>query len=215
MDFYYQPGSTPCRAVLMTAAALGIELNKKLLDVQGGENKTPEFLKLNPQHTIPTLVDGDFSIWESRAIMTYLVEQYGKDDDSLYPKCPKKRAIINQRLYFDMGTLYKSIAEYYLPQMMKKEAPNAEAYKKLETAFELLNTFLEGEKFVAGNDLTLADLAMFAMVSSLVAIGFDVSKYANVSKWYDYLSVNAPGAKENWEGCLITKKFVEERMPKQ
>lgn len=45
--------------------------------------------------------------------MTYLADQYGKND-SLYPKDPRKRAIVNQRLYFDMGTLYQAFAEYYV-----------------------------------------------------------------------------------------------------
>ena len=49
----------------------------------------------------------------SRAIMTYLAEQYGKDD-SLYPKDPKKRAMVNQRLYFDMGTLYQRFGDLYV-----------------------------------------------------------------------------------------------------
>lgn len=89
----------------MLAKALGVELNLKKLDLQAKEHLTPEFLKLNPQHTIPTLVDNNFSIWESRAILGYLVEKYGKND-SLYPKDPQQRAVVNQRLYFDMGTFY-------------------------------------------------------------------------------------------------------------
>lgn len=103
VDFYYLPGSSPCRSVIMTAKAVGVDLNKKLLNLQAGEHLKPEFIKINPQHTIPTLVDNGFALWESRAIQVYLVEKYGKTD-SLYPKCPKKRAVINQRLYFDMGT---------------------------------------------------------------------------------------------------------------
>ena len=67
------------------------------------------FLQINPHHTIPTLVDGDFKLNESRAIAGYLVQKYGKDD-SLYPKPPALRAVVDQRMYFDMGILYKSFS---------------------------------------------------------------------------------------------------------
>uniref|UniRef100_T1GRU6 GST N-terminal domain-containing protein n=1 Tax=Megaselia scalaris TaxID=36166 RepID=T1GRU6_MEGSC len=97
MDLYYLPGSAPCRSVLMTAKAVGVELNLKRLDLSSGEQMKPEFLKINPQHTIPTLVDKDFVLWESRAILGYLADQYGKDE-SLYPKDPKRRALINQQI---------------------------------------------------------------------------------------------------------------------
>lgn len=57
---------------------------------------------------MPTLVEGDFVLWESRAIASYLVSTYGKDD-SLYPKDIKARSIVDQRLHFDIGTLYPRI----------------------------------------------------------------------------------------------------------
>lgn len=68
---------------------------------------------------IPTIVDNGFVLWESRAIMTYLVSQYGKND-SLYPKNPRKRAIVDQRLHFDLGTLYASYAAYYVSFVIPK-----------------------------------------------------------------------------------------------
>ncbi|XP_036323959.1 glutathione S-transferase 1-1-like [Rhagoletis pomonella] len=207
VDFYYLPGSAPCRSVLLTAKSLGIELNKKLLNLQAGEHLTPEFLKINPQHTIPTLVDNGFALWESRAILVYLVEKYGKDD-SLFPKDPKKQAVVNQRLYFDMGTLYKSFADYYYPQIFAKQSADPELYKKIETAFDFLNTFLEGNKYVAGDKLTVADLAILSTVSTFDGAGFDISKYPNVAKWYE-TAKKLPGWEENWEGVLEFKKFFD------
>ncbi|XP_037947130.1 glutathione S-transferase 1-1-like [Teleopsis dalmanni] len=208
MDFYYVPASAPCRSVLMTAKALGIELNKKTLDLQAGDQLKPEFIKINPQHTIPTLVDNGFSIWESRAICVYLVEKYGKSD-SLYPTCPKKRAVINQRLYFDMGTLYKSFADYYYPQIMAKTPADPEKFKQIETAFGFLNTFLEGQQYVVGDSLTVADLALLATVSTFDIARFDISKYANVAKWYNNAKSVAPGWDENWASCQEFKKYFD------
>ena len=82
----------------------------KTCDLMKGEHMTPEYLKINPQHTIPCLKDGDFCLNESRAIMTYLASKYGKDD-KLYPKDVATRAIVDQRLYFDMGVFYKALGD--------------------------------------------------------------------------------------------------------
>ncbi|XP_012156042.1 glutathione S-transferase D1 [Ceratitis capitata] len=208
MDFYYLPASAPCRAVIMTASAIGIELNKKYLDLFAGEHLKPEFLKLNPQHTIPTLVDNGFAIWDSRAIIVYLAEKYGKDD-SLYPKCPKNRAVVNQRLYFDAGTLYQAFVEAYVEKYLFEKPITEEKYKKISTAFEFLNTFLEGQTYVAGSSLTLADISLLATVSSYEVAKYDFSKYSNVSRWYEDLKKVAPAWKENWAGCLEYKKLLE------
>jgi len=210
MDFYYMPGSSGCRTVIMVAKALELELNKKLLNTMEGEQLKPEFVKLNPQHTIPTLVDNGFSIWESRAIAVYLVEKYGKDD-SLFPKDPKTRAVVNQRLYFDMGTLYDSFAKYYYPLFRTGKPGTEEDMKKIETSFGFLDTFLEGQDYVAGDQLTVADIAILATVSTFDIVKFDFSKYANVTRWYANAKEVTPGWDENWEGLLAMKAFLENR----
>uniref|UniRef100_A0A0P4W863 GST N-terminal domain-containing protein n=2 Tax=Scylla olivacea TaxID=85551 RepID=A0A0P4W863_SCYOL len=65
IDLYYLLISPPCRAVMLTAEAVGVKLNLKELDIFKGEQMKPEFVALNPQHCIPTLVDGDFVILPS------------------------------------------------------------------------------------------------------------------------------------------------------
>ncbi len=61
---------------------------------------------------MPTLDDSGYILWESRVIMTYLVEKYGKPDCPLFPKDLQKRAIINRLLYFDMLPLYYSVSQW-------------------------------------------------------------------------------------------------------
>ncbi|XP_067618335.1 glutathione S-transferase 1-1-like [Eurosta solidaginis] len=207
MDFYYKPASPPCRSVLLAANQLGIELNKKVVSLQAGEHLKPEYLKLNPQHTVPTVVDNGFAIWESRAILIYLVQKYGKDD-SLYPKHPQQQAVVNQRLFFDLGSLSKSFGDYYIPLIFAKKPADPEKYKAVETAVEFLNTFLEGNDYVAGDHLTVADLSILASISTLDAVGFELSKYANVTRWYESCK-KLPGWQENWEGCLILKSLIK------
>lgn len=208
MDFYYLPGSAPCRSVLMTAKAVGVELNLKKLNLMAGEHLKPEFVKINPQHTIPTLVDNGFALWESRAILVYLVEKYGKTD-SLYPKCPKKRAVINQRLYFDMGTLYQRFAEYYYPQIFAKAPADPEKFKKMEEAVGFLDTFLNGQTYAAGDSLTLADISLVATISTYECAGFDLNKYPNVAKWYKQCKAVTPGIDINQAGADEFKKYFE------
>lgn len=70
------------------------------------EQLNKDFIKINPQHTIPTLDDDGFILSESRAIAIYLIEKYFPEGHSLYPKDVNQQAIINQRLQFDCGTLH-------------------------------------------------------------------------------------------------------------
>lgn len=206
MDFYYLSGSAPCRSVIMLAKALGVELNKKTLNLMEGEHLKPEFVKINPQHTIPTLVDNGFTLWESRAILVYLVGKYGKDD-SLYPNDLQKQAVVNQRLYFDL-TLYAAFAEYYYPQFHVGKPADPEAFKKIESAFGFLNIFLEGQEYVAGDHLTIADIAILATVSTFVVAEFKLSNYPNVEKWYENAQKVTPGWEDNWAGLMEMKALL-------
>uniref|UniRef100_A0A0C9RBM0 GST1_0 protein n=1 Tax=Fopius arisanus TaxID=64838 RepID=A0A0C9RBM0_9HYME len=97
--------SPPCRAVLLTAEAIGLKLEIREINLDAREQFNEPFKKINPQHTVPTLDDNGDIIWDSHAIICYLTGKYGKND-SLYPKDLKKRAIVDQRLHFDSGILF-------------------------------------------------------------------------------------------------------------
>ncbi|XP_060802263.1 glutathione S-transferase domain-containing protein DDB_G0274223-like [Amyelois transitella] len=210
IDLYYTDGSAPCRLVLLVAAALDVHLNLMPVDLRAGEQFTPEFLKLNPQHTVPTIVDGEFSLWESRAISRYLVNQYGKGS-SLYPEDPKARALVDQRLDFDLGVLYPRFANYFYPTLFGGTKADEAQHKKLEEALVFLNTFLADQTYAAGPQLTLADLSLVATVSTIDVAGISLEQYPNVVKWYDLVKSTAKNyEKANGKGVKIFKNLVDQ-----
>lgn len=69
--------------------------------------------QLNPQHNVPTFVDGDFVLNESRAIMVYIAQKWGKNS-ALFPEDIQVQARINQRLYFDATVFWKSFGDIFV-----------------------------------------------------------------------------------------------------
>ncbi len=90
----------------MTLEILKVPYECKIVNMFAGETRAPEFLKLNPQHTVPVYKDGDLVLNESRAILTYLATTHG--GGQLYPADPKVRAKVDCRLYFDAGFFNKT-----------------------------------------------------------------------------------------------------------
>lgn len=119
LQLYYASGSPPSRAVLQTIRVLGLAVEIKTVDLMKGENLTAEFLKLNPIHQVPVLVDGDFVLSESRAIMAYLVNSH-KPGSDLYSEDPMKRALVDQRLYFDCVNFFELAASILVRKLIKK-----------------------------------------------------------------------------------------------
>jgi glutathione S-transferase len=198
IDLYHHPVSAPSHAVRLTAAALSVDLNLKLVDLFAGEQMKPEYIKMNPQHTVPVLDDNQFYISESRAALQYLANAYGTPQtESLYPKDAKKRAVVDQRLLFDMGTLYKAFADAYYPKIFYKQAIDDEKVKKLDEALGYLNGFLEKTKYFAGDNMTIADFTLVASLTKIEAVNHDLKKYPATAA---YLA-KAKKDMKNFEEC--------------
>eukprot|EP00091_Calanus_sinicus_P022779 TRINITY_DN7402_c0_g1_i2.p1 TRINITY_DN7402_c0_g1~~TRINITY_DN7402_c0_g1_i2.p1 ORF type:complete len:222 (+),score=50.80 TRINITY_DN7402_c0_g1_i2:64-666(+) len=187
----------------MTAECLGLEYNFKLVDLMAGDHMKPEFLALNPMHNIPTMVDGDFVMNESRAIAAYLVNKYGKNDQ-LYPKDAEVRARVDQKLYFDMGVFYKAFGDCVYPIMFGGPMPGQDKFDKLKEVLGWAEGFVADNKFAAGTDnLTIGDLALIATYSTIKAASVgDLENYPNLAAWFEkccklipnYQKVNEEGA---------------------
>ncbi|XP_067008502.2 glutathione S-transferase 1-1 [Anabrus simplex] len=211
LDLYSFPPSPPCRSVLLVVRALGLDVNVKNVNILEGEHLTVEYIQMNPQHTIPTMDDDGFILWESRAIMGYLVDQYGTDD-SLFPKQPKERALVNARLYFDAGTLYQRLAEYFIPVLFRGEKPNPDLWKRVEEAFGFLDKFLEGNKWVAGDKITIADYSIAVTTSNAEAFGLSVDDFSQVSRWYNNAKNSIDGFEEiNQSGANTMRDMFHAR----
>ncbi|KAJ8919163.1 hypothetical protein NQ315_012149 [Exocentrus adspersus] len=173
IDLYYGPGSSPCRIVLLAAKSIGVELNLIPLNLMEQEYLKPEFVKINPQHTVPTINDNGFVMWESRAIIKYLQDAYGKNE-SLYPKDAKKRAVVDQRLFFDRD-LYAHFHEVYNKKTFSGSPPDPANVETANKDLAFLDKILETSEYVAGDHLTLADLSLVVQISNLEAVKHDVS----------------------------------------
>lgn len=162
---------------------------------------------MNPQHCIPTINDNGFILWESRAILAYLVEKYAPDD-SLYPKEPHRRGQIIQRLYFDMGVIYHRFILYYYPQIFDSLPENPENYRRMEEGLSILNSFLEGQLYVTGDMVTIADIALVSTIASYEAMEVDLSKFHNVFRWFYHIKKTVPGYEFIEAGVETYKKYI-------
>uniref|UniRef100_A0A1A9WI28 Glutathione S-transferase 1-like n=1 Tax=Glossina brevipalpis TaxID=37001 RepID=A0A1A9WI28_9MUSC len=197
--------SPPVRACLMTLKALNLPFEYKTVDLSKGEHLTQEYRAKNPQHTVPTLDDDGHIIWDSHAIMAYLVNKYGKnDDDPLYPKDWLKRAVVDQRLHFESGVIFEGGLRNITSQLFSRN-DNKIPKSKMDAIlaiYDFLEVFLTSTSYVAGSNVTIADFSIVSTVTTLVAfIDIDVNKYPKLLTWLNrmealpyYQETNGSGA---------------------
>jgi glutathione S-transferase len=194
MKLYMNPRSPNVRRVRLTAAVLGLQLEEKNLDFAKGEQKEPEFLALNSNGAVPTLVDGDFVLTESRAIMQYLASK--KPESGLLPRDEQARADVTRWQFWDsshfspqMGTL---AFQRVLKPMMGMGGPDAGKIEEALTNFRrfaaVLNKRLDGKQYVVGDSVTLADLTLASSLMYAKQADVPLAEFPNIQAWFSRIS---------------------------
>jgi glutathione S-transferase len=167
------------------------------VDLDKGENKTPEFLAINPHGKVPVLTDGEFALPESNAILWYVAETHA--GSALVPRNDGSRAAIRARariaqwMDFAQTTLYAAYAEWWNSALDPKERNPAAAEKalgKIHRGLAVMESVLATRPFIATPDFSMADLSNASMVFALKRRLSDepLAKYERLRAWYDRLA---------------------------
>jgi GST-like protein len=169
---------------------LALPYTLKVLDLSKGEQKTPEFLAINPNGRIPAIVDrdeGDFAVFESGACLMYLAEKTGR----LLPTEFKARSRVVQWLMFQMGGIGPMMgqANVFYRYFPEKIQPAIDRYQgESKRLFRVLDGHLKDNEYLAGG-YSIADIANFAWVRTHRWSGVEVDDLPHLQRWLDAIRV--------------------------
>jgi glutathione S-transferase len=183
IDLYTAPTPNGHKASI-ALEELGLPYEVHVINLLAGDQKQPEYLKLNPNGRIPTIVDrdaGNFAVFESGAILIYLAEKTGK----LMPSDPRGRSLVIQWLMFQMGGIGPMMgqANVFYRYFPEKIQPAIDRYQhECRRLFEVLNTRLADHEWLAGN-YSIADIANWAWVRTYKWSGVSIDGLEALQRW--------------------------------
>jgi glutathione S-transferase len=166
---YHFPYSQHARRVVSLMAQAGLDYELRHVDMAKGAHRSAEYLGVNPNHQVPTLVDGDIKIHESNAILRYLCVKHGLD--AWYPKELPLRAKVEQWLDWNQCRLSPTVVDIVLNSVFLGAAGDKAAVERgqsrLPELWSILDEGLAGTQFLAGSRPTIADLSVGSSVFQL------------------------------------------------
>lgn len=183
MKLYSNLFSPNCRKVHSIAHVLGTELEVKTINLFEGEQRSPEYLQLNPNGKVPTLVDGETIIWESNAISCYLA---GQGDTELWPKSPARYDILRW-MFWEANHFSKAVSRVIGEVIFNRDNPNQQNIDKGIENFRkhaaTLNGVLETKPYLTGDNATLADYTVGVWLGYEQVCGLPVNEFGHVREW--------------------------------
>jgi glutathione S-transferase len=189
MKLYGFPPSPNTWKVRAVAAHAGVPLTLEFVDLTKGQQRSPDYLALNPFGRTPTLVDGDFVLWESTAIMQYIAAKAGS---ALWPNDLRGRADVTrwqawEQQHWAKDACVPLIFERLVKKILNIGAPDAAVVAKATEAFKreaaVLDAHLARQPYLTGAQPTLADFSAVAPLVYAKEAELPLDAYANVRGW--------------------------------
>lgn len=196
LKVYGHPMSTCTRKVLATLAEHGTPHEFVLVDLFTGAHKQPEHMERQPFGQIPVLDDGDFRLYESRAICKYLDDKNG---GKLVPKDAQSKARMEQWLSIETSNVSSHLMKFvfhHVFQRPQQEETLGEAGSKISSALGVMDKHLANHQFFAGDEFSIADISFmpyfeYAMMTPVKDM---VAAHPNVAGWWERVS-----ARPSWK----------------
>ena len=196
--------------VSCTLEALNLEYTTHAINLQKGEQKTKEFLAMNPNGRIPVIVDrdnDDLAIFESGAIMIYLAEKTGK----LLPQDAHQKSVTIQWLMFQMGGIGPMMgqANVFFRYFPEKIQPAIDRYQNEgRRLFEVLDTHLAKQDWLA-KDYSIADIANWCWVRTYKWSGISIEGLNNLERWMKAM-YDQPGMSKGLEVPIKMERLLDD-----
>jgi glutathione S-transferase len=150
-----------------------------------------EYLQRNPTGLVPTIVDGDLTLWESNSIVRYLAATYGAG--GLWPEDPADRALADKWMDYQLGTLFPAFKDALLG--LVRTAPENRNPEKIEASVRatagkivVLDAHFEDNDYVAGSSFTMGDVALGSLVYRWLELDIDRPDLPALRAWYERLA---------------------------
>jgi glutathione S-transferase len=189
LTFYYSPMSSSTR-VHWALEELGIPYEKVKIDIKTGAQRSPDYLKVNPNGKVPAIVDDGVPMFESLAILLHLGDKYGVAK-KLWPAMgtPEHAHALSWSAWATVtfgATVFRFVsntAERF-PAELKNPKQAEAAKKELETLLGILNAELAGKDYLGGAAFGLLDVSVASMITfARMMAGLDMAPYPNVDAW--------------------------------
>jgi glutathione S-transferase len=188
LKLYALPQSPNTMKVVALIHYLELPVEIISVDMQSGFNRGAEYLALNPNGLMPTLVEGDFSLWESNAILVYLASKGA--GQTLLPSEPKANADVLRWIFWNSSHFGPAIRPWVYERLFKprmQQTPDEGKVTEAEPQFHVVSKILESQlsrqSFVVGETLTLADFALTASLVYAHPAGMPLEGYPKIKAW--------------------------------